>query len=43
MLLEKYANKFDVQEEQITPLIEWLLDCAKNGMSQADVLKEFND
>jgi uncharacterized tellurite resistance protein B-like protein len=43
ILLEKYAMKFDVSEEHVTPLVECLLEYAKKGLSQSDVLKEFND
>lgn len=43
ILLEKYAMKFDVSEEHVTSLVECLLEYAKKGLSQSDVLKEFND
>jgi uncharacterized tellurite resistance protein B-like protein len=43
ILLEKYAMKFDVSEEYVTSLVECLLEYAKKGLSQSDVLKEFND
>jgi uncharacterized tellurite resistance protein B-like protein len=42
VLLEKYAMKFDVEEEHVTSLVECLLEYAKKGLSISEVLKEFN-
>ena len=43
ILLEKYAIKFDVSEENEKSLVECILEYEKKGLSQSDVLKEFND
>ena len=41
MLLEKYAQKFDVEEEQVSPLINKLIECAEKGLSQKELLELF--
>lgn len=42
MLLEKYAQKFDVEEEQVSPLINKLIECAEKGLSQEELLELFD-
>lgn len=42
VLLENYARKFDVEDSQITDLVEFLIDCAKKNLSHDDVLNELN-
>ena len=42
VLLENYARKFDVEENQITDFVEFLIDCAKKNLSHDEVLNELN-
>ncbi|WP_426429952.1 hypothetical protein ACPX19_10465 [Winogradskyella sp. HB-48] len=40
--LKKYCKKFDFLDENITELADFLLECAKKGMSKEELINEIN-
>lgn len=41
-LLETYARHFGIVEDAVEPTIHFLLECAQKGMSEEDVVKNFD-
>jgi len=40
--LKKYCRKFGFVDENITEIVDYLLDCAKKNMAKEEVIKEIN-
>ena len=40
--LKKYCKKFGFLDENINPLADYLLDCAKNNLTKDEIIKNIN-